>query len=774
MGGTQLQKYRLLNLLATGGMGEVFLARQEGPAGFVKPVVIKRILKHLASNEAFVQMFLNEARLAASISHSNVVQIYELGCEDGTYFIVMEYVDGRSLHAVRKALKAHQRDFPPTIAARICAQALHGLHYAHQLISAEGTPLGIVHRDVSPENILVGFNGQVKLVDFGIAKANSIAGNTRAGAFKGKFHYMAPEQVTEGQIDARTDIYAMGVVLYELLTGMRPFNATTDPALIYAIATETPPHPLEVNPKLPAAIAEIVVKAMAKASGDRYPTAADMADALERFIESTSEKVGDIQVSALMKELFGTNPTPLQPLGTGQVLSNPSLGGRPRGSNAFTLPIEEDVSLDTRDGVTPAQVEPRGTFTQRIEGGRKLWPAITGAAVMAAAASLVWFSRERPPPPVAAPAPRVEPAPPRPQVDPDATLRVYLDEVEKLAKEKRLGPALELIEKAKEVSARDPALNIRFAKLADSVEKQSLLTKAEQLLAEGQTRAAIDAVTEVLARDPENAAARQLLRKAHDRDAPPERAVSSRTRSRPTQMGKITIQSEPTGIVFIDDELVGPSPVHRKIEVGEHRVLVRAAGHLPAQQVVDVRANREARVKVRLSTEPPPAPVVTAPPPETLAATEPAAAAAEPPPPPPPPPPAETATPKPEQTPSDSASRPAEAQAVPPKFPPRPRLPAVHRARSSQDVFRVFQAVENQAIEVGKVSPNVARNVTLPLAQELAGSVMGAQGMELYPRAMYYVIVRQAALGNGRSEVGEMLRRAHAEGTLEASAHQEP
>ena len=192
----QLGKYRLYHHLASGGMGEVFLARHEGPAGFAKNVVVKRILGGIASDETFVTMFLNEARLAAMIEHPNVVQIFDLGLEGDTYFIAMEYIHGRSLRQVRRRLAELKRAFPSVLAARICSQVLQGLHYAHTLSDEHGQPLQIVHRDVSPDNVLIGFNGVTKVVDFGIAKAAVNVSTTRAGAVKGKFAYMAPEQIT--------------------------------------------------------------------------------------------------------------------------------------------------------------------------------------------------------------------------------------------------------------------------------------------------------------------------------------------------------------------------------------------------------------------------------------------------------------------------------------------------------------------------------------------------------------------------------------------------
>ena len=204
MASETLGKYRLLGPLAAGGMGEVFLAEQEGPHGFRRRVVVKRLLRHLASDPGFVEMFLNEARVAALITHPNVAQIVELGEADGAYFIAMEYVRGRSLRRLLGKLRARGEKVPPPIAVAIVAGVLHGLHAAHTLVDDEGNPRGCVHRDVSAENVLLSVDAAVKLVDFGIAKALS-ASTARGTSLRGKYGYLAPEQYRNEPLDPRTD-----------------------------------------------------------------------------------------------------------------------------------------------------------------------------------------------------------------------------------------------------------------------------------------------------------------------------------------------------------------------------------------------------------------------------------------------------------------------------------------------------------------------------------------------------------------------------------------
>ena len=317
-----MKRYTLLSRIASGGMGEVFLARSEGPHGFSKTLVIKRILSHLASDPQFVEMFLDEARLAALLTHPNIVQIYELGEEEGAWYIAMEYIHGRTLRAIRRELLQKRQLLSPIFAARVCAQALQGLHYAHTLTDETGASLNVVHRDVSPDNVLVGFNGQVKLVDFGIAKAATAISTTRSGTVKGKFSYMSPEQLMGQPVDGRTDVYAMGVILFELLTGGRPWSGPTEPALINKILHEAPPIPRERNPALPQAMNDLILRALEKNPADRFASAEEMSLELERFITQNGQQLTTSQVGAFVQELFGPEAAALPSGSTG---SNPSL-----------------------------------------------------------------------------------------------------------------------------------------------------------------------------------------------------------------------------------------------------------------------------------------------------------------------------------------------------------------------------------------------------------------------------------------------------------------
>ncbi|WP_224369633.1 serine/threonine protein kinase [Hyalangium versicolor] len=345
----QLGRYRLLKLLATGGMGEVFLARHEGPAGFAKTMVVKRMLAHLGRDPNFVEMFLNEARLAARLSHPNVAQIFELGEQDGTYFLAMEFVHGVDLRAIRRHMAERRVEVPANLAAWICAQALKGLHHAHTLTDEQGVPLHIVHRDVSPDNVLVDFNGTVKVVDFGIAKASNSIATTGSGTVKGKFSYMAPELLTGHPATPRTDTYSMGVVLYEFLSGGRPYQGASEGALIHSILEDEPRPLSDLRPGLPAALEEIISRALSKNPQERFRSAETMSVALENFALA-SGGVSQEGVRELLRGLFGDEPEIVTPTMALRPSSSPSGSAR---TPSLSSPIRWQSSVRRRLAARP-------------------------------------------------------------------------------------------------------------------------------------------------------------------------------------------------------------------------------------------------------------------------------------------------------------------------------------------------------------------------------------------------------------------------------------
>lgn len=275
-------KYRLVAELGSGGMGDVFLAFVQGPRGFNKLQVIKRLRPELAEDDEFLGMFLNEARLAARLNHPNVVQTNEVGEADGTHFIAMEYLEGQSLHAV---LRRAQGRFPLTMHLRVLAEVCAGLHHAHELLDFDGTPLAVVHRDCSPQNIFITYDGGVKVLDFGIAKATDSSSFTRTGVLKGKVPYMAPEQLEGHDVDRRADVFAVGSMLWEAAAGTRLWKGLNDVQIAHRVHLGDIPSPRTLNPDVAPQLEAICMRCLAMDRETRYPTAAALQHDLELLVD---------------------------------------------------------------------------------------------------------------------------------------------------------------------------------------------------------------------------------------------------------------------------------------------------------------------------------------------------------------------------------------------------------------------------------------------------------------------------------------------------------
>ncbi len=299
-----LGRYKLLAKLATGGMAEVYLARQTGIEGVERLVVIKRILPHLAEQKRFLDMFLDEARITVKLNHPNIVQTFDLGQEQGEYYMAMEYLEGESLAFLAKE-STHRKNWPsPELASSILAGICDGLHYAHELCDESGKPLQIVHRDVSPQNIIVLFNGGVKLVDFGVAKAVSKVHQTQVGTMKGKLSYMSPEQCLAKSLDSRADVFSLGVVLWEMLARRRLFKRDSEGATIHALINEPLPPIRGKRPEVHPELERIASKALEKKPDDRYPSCQAMAAELREYLRNSRAAVGPAEIAAFMHELF--------------------------------------------------------------------------------------------------------------------------------------------------------------------------------------------------------------------------------------------------------------------------------------------------------------------------------------------------------------------------------------------------------------------------------------------------------------------------------------
>src|SRR5438067_13172468 len=281
--GTYFGKYFLLKKLAAGGMGEVYLAKQQGPAGFQKMLVVKKILSHLTESKEFVEAFLGEARLAAQMNHRNIVQVFELGEQDSSYFIAMEYVQGKSLRDLIDTTVRRREKIPAELCRTLAEQICDGASYAHNLTDMGGRSLNLVHRDLNPQNVLISYGGDVKIIDFGIAKSELSTVKTEAGLIKGKFVYMSPEQSLAKKLDKRSDLFAIEISLYEMLTGINPFQKNNIVLTLEAVQRYEPPPPSEYDPSY-APFDPIVAKALTKDRDRRYSDASEMQDDLRRVV----------------------------------------------------------------------------------------------------------------------------------------------------------------------------------------------------------------------------------------------------------------------------------------------------------------------------------------------------------------------------------------------------------------------------------------------------------------------------------------------------------
>jgi eukaryotic-like serine/threonine-protein kinase len=301
--GLKVGRYVLLAPLATGGMAELWLARQPGVRGFEKLVVVKRMIGALQDDPENVEMFLSEARLAAGLSHRHVVQIYELGEEQGSFYIVMEFIEGESLARVFKASRQLEKPIPVAIAVQLVAWAAEGLHYAHTSTDEAGKPRGIIHRDVSPQNLLLTSDGSIKLVDFGIAKVATE--ETSSGKLKGKITYMPPEQARAEQLDPRADVFSLAVVLFELVTGTRLFGKATEIDILNHLIQEKPmPRCTDRQPAVPSALDAIVAKAMAPSREQRFASAREFQTALENWLSASGLRASSADIADYLNHLL--------------------------------------------------------------------------------------------------------------------------------------------------------------------------------------------------------------------------------------------------------------------------------------------------------------------------------------------------------------------------------------------------------------------------------------------------------------------------------------
>ncbi|HWU89251.1 MAG TPA: serine/threonine-protein kinase, partial [Kofleriaceae bacterium] len=340
--GSTANNYHILARLAVGGMAEIFLARGASAAGVERYCVLKRILRDRATDVHFVRMFLDEARLAAQLNHPNVAQVYDIGKLGDSYFFTMEYVHGETVRAVQQRARSLRRELPLGTVLTVIAGAASGLHHAHERLGLDGRPLGIVHRDVSPSNLMVGYEGGVKVVDFGVAKAADRMQETRAGTVKGKISYLSPEQCRGAPVDRRTDLFALGIVMWEMLTGERLYRRTSDFENMNAIVNEPPSPPSARRPGVPPEIDAIVLRLLAKDAGARYQTADELVEAIEQAAAATGAMLSSSGLGRLLREMFGQRPEPWLEMDPAEA---------PEGVTVTSEPVPSELEVAELDSV---------------------------------------------------------------------------------------------------------------------------------------------------------------------------------------------------------------------------------------------------------------------------------------------------------------------------------------------------------------------------------------------------------------------------------------
>jgi serine/threonine protein kinase len=452
-------KYELLRKIASGGMGQVFLARER--SSVERLVVLKLILPHLAEDDEFLTMFLEEARLVARLQHPNLVTILDLLEVEGRHCLAMEYVQGDDVRRLDKQSRLKGRLLPAGLVMRLISEAAAGLDYAHKARDAQGQPLRLVHRDVSPQNILVGFDGAVKIIDFGVAKAAGSGHQTATGVLKGKYPYMSPEQASGQSIDARSDQFALGVVMWELLTGRRLFKGESDMMTLRLVKDCQVPPPSQINPKLPPGLDEVVLRSLAPTPDKRYPDCAAFRLALEDYIIQLRLPASTAHLSAFLRELYSeriaaeSDPAKLDQLAEDADLdtkdkSNPSRShslapGHKATPSRNSLPSQPPrtrsrQSVDALVGPAPRHDTTRGTEPLGRPSPERRFPlfpvAVSGAALLILGGAAIVYLTQKPdqppePPPVVATQPAqplqpVDPPPVQPPEQPSSPLKVEL------------------------------------------------------------------------------------------------------------------------------------------------------------------------------------------------------------------------------------------------------------------------------------------------------------------------------------------------------------
>ncbi|MCS6856161.1 MAG: serine/threonine protein kinase [Sandaracinaceae bacterium] len=370
----RIGNYILHERIGIGGMAEVYRASIRGPEGFERMVAIKRILPNLVSDEDFVRMFIDEAKLAVKLQHPNIVSIIDLAREGDELFIAMEYVHGKDLRAVLDRVQSMEetgRRMPIEYTAYVVARICEALHHAYFSSGPGGEPLRIIHRDISPQNVLLSFEGEVKVTDFGLAKAAGRASYTRAGVVKGKLAYMSPEQIRGQPLDHRSDVYATGILLWEMLTGTRLFLAPTDQETILRVYHAQVPPPRTIRPDIPEELEAIAMKALAKRPEDRYESAEAMQEDITAWLYSLSRPVRTSTIGTFMRWLFpeaNRSPSSRPPPSSGAHLGLISSASLSSGLIEEIEAIEEELIVE--EELSPSDEREEAESPSKAEGAQ--------------------------------------------------------------------------------------------------------------------------------------------------------------------------------------------------------------------------------------------------------------------------------------------------------------------------------------------------------------------------------------------------------------------
>ena len=649
-GGIPFGNFQLIRRIARGGMAEVFQASQRGPEGFERTVAIKRILPHLADSPEFIAMFMDEARLAARLSHPNVAHIYEFGKVEDSYFIAMEYIDGIDLAPI--ILAGTRSLLPLAHAARIAADVAAGLNYAHQAKGPDGRPLGIVHRDISPQNILVSFDGVVKVVDFGIAKAADAMERTQPGVIRGKYTYMSPEQVRGQKLDARSDVFCLGIVLSELATGQTLFSRVDAMAAMTAIRDGAPPTLRREGKPLPGNLEAIIQRALARDAEFRYPDAASLQLDLEQFLHGASEISNSLVLAEYFREHYrklrpeaqaiagtavvdpGTlSVPPARPLGTLQVagvVDSVPVARRASGEHQtlirFSHTSEEPVPRDLDpDDLDPDDLDPDDLDPDDLEPAdddlsaptQSDGPPLlrTQAVDREEAVTRVEISRpQRAPIEPASTGPFSPWEPPLPPDDGTATVALHPSSTQlvmatdlRRSRRRKLGlliGALILVPVSgvlgyflaapKTTSPDgDPLASLGVVDSSPRATPSDLGTQGPADLGKRHQQHAADA-----------SPAADLARR---RDARAARSDATAPSPPIERVGGLRIDSRPRGArVGIDGELAGATPTTWRGSAGRHTVTVSLPGYHSRRRLIDVRAGRSTTLRLKLRRRRPP------------------------------------------------------------------------------------------------------------------------------------------------------------------------